>query len=80
MLTHPVGKKMVVMNEVEAGEQIRETTGRARETVQRDIKGRYEIKKKGGEKKDRGMKGSDGTEVTLLLSLNMCESLTPLSP
>lgn len=49
VLTHPVGKKMAIMNEGEAGEWIRETKGRARETVQRDIKGRYEIKKGRGE-------------------------------
>lgn len=66
VLSHSVGKKMAVMNEGKAGEWIRETKGRARETVQQDIKGRCKIKK--GEKKDRGMKGSDGTEVTLLLS------------
>lgn len=52
VLTHPVGKKMVVMNEGEVGEWIRQTKGRARGTVQRDIKGRYEIKK-GGEERSR---------------------------
>lgn len=50
VLSHSVGEKMAVMNKGKAGEWIRETKGRARETVQRDIKGRCEIKKRGEER------------------------------
>lgn len=34
VLSHSVRKKMAIMNEGKAGEWIRETKGRARETVQ----------------------------------------------